>query len=176
GHGLPSSEHPVQEPAGRLSLALRIETLAEYPVAMPILVLDAVVVARALPPLERGRAGEGVRRKPRCRHATPTRRWPWAIATLPLAGRGSSQLTPPFRGDALGHFGLDHAAAHLPPGEARGRAFGDLGQHGEGLRPCEEKRRTLGFGLPVPGRSRSTSCQGAPRALRQFGDMAFAWH
>jgi len=54
---MPSSEDPVQEPARRTKLALLIETFAEHPIAMPVLVLDAVIIARPclLPP----RAGEG---------------------------------------------------------------------------------------------------------------------
>jgi hypothetical protein len=42
---MPSSEDPVQEPARRTKLALLIETFAEHPIAMPVLVLDAVIVA-----------------------------------------------------------------------------------------------------------------------------------
>ena len=43
-----SSEHPVQEPARGRGLALLIEAFAEHPVAAAVLVLDAVIVARAL--------------------------------------------------------------------------------------------------------------------------------
>ena len=56
-----------------------------------------------------------------------------AIATLPLAGRGSYQRTPPFRGDALRPLGLHHAAGDAPPGEACRRSFGNLGEHVERL-------------------------------------------
>src|SRR5262249_60936815 len=37
---------PVQIPGGRANLALLIEAVAEDPIAMPVLVLDAVIVAR----------------------------------------------------------------------------------------------------------------------------------
>ena len=135
-----SPEDAVQIPAGRPELALLIKALAEHPVAVPVLVLDAVIIARPrfLPPPERGRAGEGVRLGDRARNRTPTRRWPSAIATLPLAGGG---ITPPFRRDALRAFGLDHAARHMPPGEARRRSFWNFGKHGQRLGPGEEKLR-----------------------------------
>jgi hypothetical protein len=37
----------MQVPAGRPKLALMIKALAEHPVAMPVLILDAVIVARS---------------------------------------------------------------------------------------------------------------------------------
>jgi len=46
------------------------------------------LIEGCLPPPERGRAGERVRRNLQPRKMTPTRRWPMAIATLPLAGGG----------------------------------------------------------------------------------------
>jgi hypothetical protein len=57
-----SAEDAVQIPAGRSELALLIEAFAKHPVAVPVLVLDAIIIAGPcfLPPPERGRVGEGV--------------------------------------------------------------------------------------------------------------------
>ena len=62
-----------------------------------------------------------------------------------------TEFTPPFRRDALGPFGLHHAARHAPPGEARGRAFRDLGKHGQRLGPRKEQRRTRRLGRSLLG-------------------------
>src|SRR6476660_3466124 len=42
----PSSEDPVQVPGRRAIAALLIETVAEHPVTVTLIVLDAVIVAR----------------------------------------------------------------------------------------------------------------------------------
>ena len=111
---------------------------------MTVLILDAVIIARPrfLPPPERGRVGGGGLTRDRACDVTPTRRCPTAIATPALLGEG---LRHHSRGDALGAFGLDHAARHLPPGEARRRPFGNLGKHRQRLRPREEERRPRGL-------------------------------
>ena len=121
-----------------------------------------------LPPPERGRVGEGARLGDRARNVTPTRRWPTAIATLPLTGGG---ITPPFGRDALRPFGLDHAARHMPPGEARRRSFWNFGKHGQRLGPGEEKRwaRRLRQSRLRP---EGWAGESASQALRQFRDVA----
>src|SRR3990170_1435104 len=73
-HGeTPSSEDTVQIPRGHPVLALLVKAFAEHPVAVPVLVLDAVIVAgsRSLPPPRRGRAGVGVRHNDRLRYRRP---------------------------------------------------------------------------------------------------------
>ena len=88
GHGeWRSPEDAVQIPAGRPELALLIEAFAEHPVAVPVLVLDAVIVARPCAcslPLgggrRRGQLGD------RARNSTPPGS-AFGHATLPLKGR-----------------------------------------------------------------------------------------
>src|SRR5262245_29565515 len=124
-----SPEDTVQIPGRRPELGLLIEAFAEHPVAMPVLVFDAVIVAR-----------------PRLVDSVTPPGSAFSLATLPIKGRDfcpANQTTPPFRRDALRPFRLDHAVRHAPPGEARGRAFGNFGEHGQRLGRREEKRRAL---------------------------------
>src|SRR5262245_41789371 len=103
-----SPEDAVQIPGRRAKLGLLIEAFAEHPVAMPVFVCDAVIVARPrtidsvlAPPLR----GEVRRRRRRRRGGGyPSIAPPgsaFSLASLPIKGRddfcSANQTTPPFR-------------------------------------------------------------------------------
>ena len=68
-----------------------------------------------------------------------------------------ARLAPPFGRDALWPLRLDHAAGHAPPGEARGRPFGDFGEHvdeAQGQQAEEEAAEACAYPARARGESR----------------------
>src|SRR4029450_1897207 len=103
-----SPEDAVQIPGRSAELGLLIEAFAEHPVAVPVFVFDAVIVARprlidsVFVPPPRGE----VRRRRSGAYPSPTPPGSaFSLATLPIKGRdglcSANQTTPPFRRDAL---------------------------------------------------------------------------